>query len=237
MKDFSIYFNNKNSYEDLDILLKEEIYLSPNTEEIETISIESRNGSLTRKKGTYPDRELEVTFVIPNLSKEELYYKIEEIVDWLEDIEDNRLMINDHRYYKVKHVSYGDISSQMMLFHEITVKFTLEPFQYDYNEEEVIVVPKDKLENKGNVYSEPILTIEPKTAITNFIIKLDNKEFKILDTVDKPVIINTELKKCISNNKNLNTEGEYPILNKGYNVIDYDLSKAIVRINYVSRWR
>ena len=236
MKDFSIYFNNKNSYEDLDILLKEEIYLSPNTEEVETISIESRNGSLTRKKGTYPDRELEVTFVIPNLSKEELYYKIEEIVDWLEDIEDNRLMINDHRYYKVKHVSYGDITSQMMLFHEITVKFTLEPFQYDYNEEEQ-EVSSSTIENLGNVYSEPIITIEPKGNITNFTITINSDEFKIVDTVNKTTIINSELKKCISNNNNLNTQGNYPRLNRGKNKIAFDKTKATIRINYVSRWR
>lgn len=236
MKDFSIYFNNKNSYEDLDILLKEEIYLSPNTEEIETISIESRNGSLTRKKGTYPDRELEVTFVIPNLSKEELYYKIEEIVDWLEDIEDNRLMINDHRYYKVKHVSYGDITSQMMLFHEITVKFTLEPFQYDYNEEEQ-EVSSSTIENLGNVYSEPIITIEPKGNITNFTITINGDEFKIIDTVNKITIINSELKKCISNNNNLNTQGNYPRLNRGKNKIVFDNTKATIRINYISRWR
>lgn len=236
MKDFSIYFNNKNSYEDLDILLKEEIYLSPNTEEIETISIESRNGSLTRKKGTYPDRELEVTFVIPNLSKEELYYKIEEIVDWLEGIEDNRLMINDHRYYKVKHVSYGDITSQMMLFHEITIKFTLEPFQYDYNEEEQ-EVSSSTIENLGNVYSEPIITIEPKGNITNFTIAINGDEFKIIDTVNKTTIINSELKKCISNNNNLNTQGNYPRLNRGKNKITFDNTKATIRINYVSRWR
>lgn len=236
MKDFSIYFNNKNSYEDLDILLKEEIYLSPNTEEIETISIESRNGSLTRKKGTYPDRELEVTFVIPNLSKEELYYKIEEIVDWLEDIEDNRLMINDHRYYKVKHVSYGDITSQMMLFHEITVKFTIEPFQYDYNEEEQ-EVSSSTIENLGNVYSEPIITIEPKGNITNFTITINGDEFKIIDTVNKITIINSELKKCISNNNNLNTQGNYPRLNRGKNKITFDKTKATVKINYISRWR
>lgn len=237
MKDFSIYFNNKNCYEDLDILLKEEVYLSPNAEEIETINIEARNGSLTRKKGTFPDRSLDVTFVLPHLNKDEMYYKLEEIVDWLEDIEDNRFMINDHRYYKVKHVSYGDITSQALRFFEITITFTLEPFQYDYNEEEISPLPKDTLENKGNVYSEPIIIIEPKKPITNFTIKLDNREFKILDTVDKPVTINSELKKCISNNKNLNTEGDYPILNRGYNVINYDLSKAIVKINYVSRWR
>ena len=237
MKDFSIYFNNKNSYEDLDILLKEEVYLSPNTEEIETISIESRNGSLTRKKGTFPDREIDITFVLPHLNKDEMYYKIEEIVDWLEDVEDNRLMINDHRYYKVKHVSYGDITSQALRFFEITITFTLEPFQYDYNEEEREVYSNVPIENLGNVYSEPIITIEPKTAITNFTITTNGNIFKIVDTVNKTTIINSELKKCISNNNNLNTQGNYPRLNRGKNKITFDNTKATVRINYVSRWR
>lgn len=237
MKDFSIYFNNKNSYEDLDILLKEEVYLSPNSEEIETININDRNGSLTRKKGTFPDREIDITFVLPHLNKDEMYYKLEEIVDWLEDVEDNRLMLNDHRYYKVKHVSYGDITSQALRFFEITITFTLEPFKYDYNEEEREVYSNVTIENLGNVYSEPIITITPKGNITNFTITTNGDIFKIVDTVNKTVTINSELKKCVSNNLNINTSGNYPILNRGENIITFDESKADVKINYISRWR
>ena len=85
MQEFSIYFNRKDCYEDLNILLKEPIYLPPNNEEIETISIEGRNGSLTRKKGTFSDRNIDITFVLPHLNKNEMYEKIEEILDWLEN--------------------------------------------------------------------------------------------------------------------------------------------------------
>ena len=237
MQEFSIYFNRKDWYEDLGILLKEPIYLPPNNQEIETISIEGRNGSLTRKKGTFPDRNIDITFVLPHLNKNEMYEKIEEILDWLENIEDNKLVIREDRYYIVKSVSYGDITTQALRFYEITITVTLKPFAYDPSEKEITITSGKTLNNLGNVYSEPIITIEPKTAITNFTISINGNEFKIVDTVNKTVTINSELKKCISNNNNLNTQGNYPILNRGKNTITFDTSKATVKINYITRWR
>ena len=237
MQEFSIYFNRKDCYEDLNILLKEPIYLPPNNEEIETISIEGRNGSLTRKKGTFPDRSLDITFVLPHLNKNEMYEKIEEILDWLENIEDNKLVIREDRYYIVKSVSYGDITTQALRFYEITITVTLKPFAYDPSEKEITITSGKTLKNLGNVYSEPIITIEPKTAITNFTITINDKDFKIVDTVNKTVTIDCELKKCISNNLNINTSGDYPVLEKGKNTITFDTSKATVKINYITRWR
>ena len=237
MQEFSIYFNRKDCYEDLNILLKEPIYLPPNNEEIETIPIEDRNGSLTRKKGTFPDRSLDITFVLPHLNKNEMYEKIEEILDWLENIEDNKLVIREDRYYIVKSVSYGDITTQALRFYEITITFTLKPFAYDPSEKETTITSSKILKNLGNVYSEPTITIEPKTAITNFTITINDKDFKIVDTVNKTVTIDCELKKCISNNLNLNTSGDYPVLEKGKNTITFDTSKATVKINYITRWR
>ena len=237
MQEFSIYFNRKDCYEDLNILLKEPIYLPPNNEEIETIPIEDRNGSLTRKKGTFPDRSLDITFVLPHLDKNGMYEKIEEILDWLENIEDNKLVIREDRYYIVKSVSYGDITTQALRFYEITITLTLKPFAYDPSEKEITITSGKTLNNLGNVYSEPIITIEPKTSITNFTITINGNEFKIVDTVNKTVTINSKLKKCISNNNNLNTQGNYPRLNRGKNKITFDNTKVTVRINYISRWR
>ena len=237
MQEFSIYFNRKDCYEDLNILLKEPIYLPPNNEEIETISIEGRNGSLTRKKGTFPDRNIDITFVLPHLNKNEMYEKIEEILDWLENIEDNKLVIREDRYYIVKSVSYGDITTQALRFYEITITVTLKPFAYDLNEKETTITSSKILKNLGNVYSEPTITIEPKTSLTNFTITINDKDFKIVDTVNKTVTIDCELKKCISNNLNINTSGDYPVLEKGKNTITFDTSKATVKINYITRWR
>lgn len=237
MQEFSIYFNRKDCYEDLNILLKEPIYLPPNNEEIETISIEGRNGSLTRKKGTFSDRNLDITFVLPHLNKNEMYEKIEEILDWLENIEDNKLVIREDRYYIVKSVSYGDITTQALRFYEITITLIIKPFAYDPSEKEITITSGKTLKNLGNVYSEPIITIEPKGNITNFTITINGNEFKIVDTVNETVTINSELKKCISNNLNINTNGDYPVLEKGKNTITFDTSKATVKINYISRWR
>lgn len=237
MQEFSIYFNRKDCYEDLNILLKEPIYLPPNSEEIETIPIEGRNGSLTRKKGTFPDRSIDITFVLPHLNKNEMYEKIEEILNWLENIEDNKLVIREDRYYIVKNVSYGDITTQALRFYEITITVTLKPFAYDLNEKETTITSSKILKNLGNVYSEPIITIDPKTVITNFTITINDKDFKIVDTVNKTVTIDCELKKCVSNNLNLNTSGDYPVLEKGKNTITFDTSKATVKINYITRWR
>ena len=237
MQEFSIYFNRKDCYEDLGILLKEPIYLPPNNEEIETISIEDRNGSLTRKKGTFPDRNIDITFVLPHLNKNEMYEKIEEILDWLENIEDNKLIIREDRYYIVKSVSYGDITTQALRFYEITITVTLKPFAYDPSEKEITITSGKTLNNLGNVYSEPLLIVTPISNITNFTITIDDKEFTIVDTVNKQVTIDCELKKCISNNLNINTSGEYPTLQVGFNNISFDSSKAMIKISNVSRWR
>ena len=237
MQEFSIYFNRKDCYEDLGILLKEPIYLPPNSEDVEEISIEGRNGSLTRKKGTFPDRNLDITFVLPHLDKNEMYEKIEEILDWLENIEDNKLVIREDRYYIVKSVSYGDITTQALRFYEITINFVLKPFAYDLNERDIELTANKNINNKGNIYSEPLLIVTPISNITNFTITIDDKEFTIVDTVNKQVTIDCELKKCISNNLNINTSGEYPTLQVGFNSISFDSSKATIKISNVSRWR
>ena len=104
------------------------------------------------------DRLLIVTF--SNAAAEEmrqriakrLYEKIEEILDWLENIEDNKLVIREDRYYIVKSVSYGDITTQALRFYEITITFTLKPFAYDPSEKEITITSGKTLNNLGNVY-------------------------------------------------------------------------------------
>ena len=237
MQEFSIYFNRKDCYEDLNILLKEPVFVPPNSEVIETKEIEDRNGSLTKKTNTYKDISLKITFVLPHLDREQMYYKLDEIVDWLENIQDNKLVIREDRYYIVKSVSYGDITTQALRFYEITINFVLKPFSYDLNEREIELTANKNINNKGNIYSEPLLIVTPISNITNFTITIDDKEFTIVDTVNKQVTIDCELKKCISNNLNINTSGEYPTLQVGFNNISFDSSKATIKISNVSRWR
>lgn len=242
LRPFSMYFNKKDIYEDFKILLKEEIHIPPNTEEKETKEIKGRNGSLTKRLGSYKDINVQLTFVIPAQDVLDISNVIDGVVDWLDidNIEDNRLIFasNPYRYYRVKSVDYGDIEKQATLCGDFKVNFTLEPFCYDVEEKEITLTEATTIKNKGNVYSQPFITIIPtEEIVSNFKILINNEEFKIVDTVSYPVFLDSELMECKSNNLFLNTQGEYPKLQKGNNTIAFDNTKAIIKIKNVSRWK
>lgn len=109
-----ILFNNKNSYEDLGLLL-ETPSIPTSNEDVEEVEVEGRNGTVTIKKGTYPNKIIPLNFTLKrkyNESIVDFYLRVQEVEDWLEFIEDDNLVLylKPNRKYIVKRIEKDDIT-------------------------------------------------------------------------------------------------------------------------------
>ena len=105
--------------------------LSINNENYEEINVQGRNGSLIVKDGTYKNKILSFELGILSESKQDLLNKIDDIIEWLTIIEDNKLFYDrEDRYYIVKHIEFADIENKIYLFGKFTVNFVCSIFYY-----------------------------------------------------------------------------------------------------------
>ena len=120
LKPGEVYFNNRMSL-DLNLRLENYPIITTVNEEYEEIKVEGRNGSLYENKGTFPDREVPLTFT---LVSKELALDLDEVMEWLTYIEDNRLMYNRiDKTLRVKKIIADNLSPEFVSFGEIPITF------------------------------------------------------------------------------------------------------------------
>lgn len=150
-----IYFNGKLSYTHMHALI-EDYKLPFTSEETEEVSIDGRNGKKIKKLGTYPNKEVELTF---NVLYEDYYYTLEKLDEWLSNIKDNRLMFtNRNKCYLVENVTYKEIENPYGYI-TLSVVFTCYPFLYLFNERVVDLSNITTHNYFGNAPGEPKLMI------------------------------------------------------------------------------
>ena len=224
-----IYFNKKYSYDDFGLLLVESPIISNVYEDVETIVVPGRSGSLTKRLGTYKDRTIKTKFKLVDTDKyiyeETLIY----IVDWLNNIKDNQLTINESDYsYKVKKIEIGDIQRELDWYGDFEVIFTCEPFKYGFKQHKSISQSKNVF-YLGTVETSPILKVfgngdmDITLGDTTFILK------GIVDsiTIDCDRGLCYKIEDGVYNNLNKKMNGEYPKIKPGINNLSWlgDISK------------
>lgn len=210
----SIYFNNLNSYEDLGLTISEMVDIPVANEEVEI------SNGYTIKMGKYPTLELPITFRIKHLHG--LHYRQDEIMSWLNDIKDNRLMFSfaPRKYYIVKNVVVDNISRDLYAYNAISVTFTLEPFKYELYENPMILTRSEKVHYKGTAPGEPNFKIYGNGDIQLTI----NSETVQINNVNEYVELDSKLFLCLNKDKTSKSRdmiGGFPILTKGLNEISW----------------
>lgn len=232
MKDIehTIIFNGKDSYKDLDILVKEYPSIPLNNEEVEEIRVEGRSGSLTIKKGTFKDIHLDFSLSLINVDN--FWERIDLIEEWLEKIEDNKLLYDRlDRAYVVKRVEKGNISKEIYVQGEFTVKFICEPFKVPIDEE-FEELEGNEFYYTGNVEGEPCIRIYGQGNLQLII----NDETITIRNVNEYVEIDSKYLICRDSNglsKEIDMIGNYPLLIRGENTIN--LSSNINKVEILPR--
>lgn len=222
-----IYFNLKQS-KDINLKVLKAPPIVTSNEKIEYESIEGRRGQYMIKTGTYDNKIVPIQFTLVDFDN--FYKNIEEITEWLDNIQDNRLIIGDrNKCYRVNACDFGDIQTELENVGDFIVTFNCEPFLYYNEESKKDITTVNELFNLGNLESEPKVEI---WGTGNIQITINDDTFQV-NNVDGYVSIDTKKMSCLNINgtdKEMDMIGEWPMLIKGKNIISKlgSISKLVI---------
>ena len=147
---------------------------------------------------------------------------------------------NEPNKYYIAQITKGIDYERLLRYRIAKVTFRVQPFKYD-NEEREIQASMDNqsvtVVNKGNHTAKPLITIEGTGAVdlsvngttTCRYVFPSGGDTVILDSEKQDAYLGVLL-------KNRNMIGDFPILEKGANVISWSGAVESVRIKRYSRW-
>lgn len=226
-----ILFNNKNSYEDLGLLLETPSIPTSNGD-VEEVEVEGRSGTLTIKKGTYPNKVIPLDFTLKrrfNESIVDFYLRVQEVEDWLEFIDDYNLIVylKPNRRYIVKRIEKGDVTPDSQVFTRIQTNFVCEPFTYKLVENIITLTKPSDINYTGTVNGECNIKIYGNGNIQLTI----NDDTVQINNVNEYVELDSKLLLCLNKDKTSKSRdmiGHFPILTRGSNEVSWigDVSKV-----------
>lgn len=223
MKNY-IFYDNKHSYEDFNLLL-DPIVLPSINEEVESIDVEGRNGTLTVRKGSYSDMIITLNFTLKrkyNESISSFYMKLDAIKAWLlSGATDLIIYLKPNKVLKVKRVTPGELEVSDVFFVNFTVEVTCEPFFYE-KDERVIDITNSGYNYRyvGTAPGELIMRIH---GSGNIQLTINDTTIQV-NNVDEVVTLDSKLLLCLdknNNNKSIDMIGNFPILVSGLNNITW----------------
>lgn len=216
------YFNQRNSFYDMDLGIVGSVSLPIIREDIENIEVENRReGSLTLKTGNYPDLKWSLNLKL--LKTDNYKERIYQLNKWFTHIKDNRLYFEDYpqKCYKVKDIKFKDIDKQHRLFAIFSIDLICEPFMYLTREDSITVSNGMKVNNIGDLYAYPIFKLSLPNTKQNLSILFNDSEFQ-LRNVSGDIEVNTSRMAIKSStNPTVKMIGDFPILKEGINTISW----------------
>lgn len=225
-----IVFNKRNSLKDLHLKMKDYAQIELAQKNYETNKVSGRSGDLLIDLGTYNNRNITIDF---DLVTKDYYRDYNLVMMWLNNITDNRLIIdNSNRCYRVIMVTLGAIKQVNYCTYNIPITFVCEPFMTDIEPREYEYNTKDiKIDYSGFIDGHPIIELYGYGNIQ----LVTNGETFLIKNVDKYVKIDCELLETIDSNKqskDWDTIGDYPYFTYGENniIITGNVTKTKISI-------
>ncbi|WP_346026073.1 distal tail protein Dit [Clostridium nitritogenes] len=224
---FYIMFNDLFDY-DLEIKVVKRPNFSRLRKRYNEYQVDGKNGSDYEFLG-YEDRKLSIEYNF--VDRKNIYNKVRQIIKWLDNIEDHKLVLSDNPeyFYMVKKVDYDDIERSLKIIGKFTVEFTLEPFAYRFSTNESFEINNnEEIYNDGDFESKPIIEIEGNGYIKLWV----NENLIELNIADK-ITINSKLELCFKNREiePARKKGDFPKLKIGFNTIRWEGNVKKVSIN------
>ena len=232
IQDYNFYFNCFYT-KDLGLILSEYPNIPALIENTKETEIEGRDGVLIEKLETFQNRKISCTFKI--IDDEDYNKKLAIIKSWIRNIKENKLYINNDKYFLVENVEADEIRRELGKEAEITINFICKPFLYS---EEIIKKYVNKtidINNFGDCATEPIIIIYGSGNIKLAV----NEEAMTIEKVKDLVVINSKLKTVTDANglsKDWDTIGNFPILEAGKNNITVSGATGEIIIKYNEKY-
>ena len=211
------YFNN-NSSESFKVILSDFPELPFVQEEIKSVEVGGKDGTLTKRTGKYKD--LLISLECELLDIENYNEAIRNINNWLNDIEDNRLFFlnNPSKCYKVKKVTTGNIKNELNIYGAFTIEFTCYPFIYSTEEYEIEISNNSEFYYSGDIETYPRIILsgcrgDIQITINDITTQFNSTYGEIV--IDYPQALNGDI--AITNKM----IGKFPTLIKGINNISW----------------
>jgi predicted phage tail component-like protein len=233
----SIYFNNKDSFMDMDCYLSERPAIPITIEDTEIKPVDMRAlGGLTYKLGSYQEKIIKCNFVL--VSPTDFERKVDKIVEWLNIIEDNSLIFSfdKDRVYKVKKVTTSDdVKKEIDYYGSFETTFICEPFKYPLYEPTMTLESfPATIYNNGSICTDPYLKIYANGNIT----LTTNDDTITINNVNEYVELDSTFFLCKKDSTNMmnNKNGGFPQLQKGENIIEVTGSVTKIEIDIRTRY-
>lgn len=224
-----LYFNN-NSNLDMNLYITDYPEIELNNEVYEQQEVEGRNGSLYIDLGYYKDRTLEFSF---DLRGSNLNEKLYEIKQWLNNVNDNRLIFNNDKCYLVKKVILTSFKQTAINLGEVELSFIVDPFLYNCEETTFTTTSKNfNVYNTGSYAADTIIKVygTGNIQITN------NGETMQINNVNNYVLLDSKNMECVNSNgqsKDWDTIGNYIKLDSGNNI--FSLVGSVTKTEIIYR--
>lgn len=209
----------------LGIIVKEMNLVPRSAKNIESISINGRNGSLHIDNKNYLSKEYSIACIL--LNKEH----IDEICSLFIGTGKLTLSKYPNRYFVGTIKNQIDFETYSTLLNEFPLQFELEPISYSVSETIEEITKVSSIEVSGNVEVYPIINITG-TGIVN----INGYPMEILES---GITIDCNLMQCYNGNIAKNDKvilDSFPILSPGNNNITFDSSITKVIIKYNAGW-
>lgn len=206
--------------------------------DVEHIEVRGRDGSLTKIYG-YKDVVYTITLHMYEDGEQAFMPSFRAIKQRV--INAKTLAFSDDLdvYRKVKHVSILEAYNPTKEFGRFDVVFTLDPFNYEVDNDWLSVSKGMTIDNEGYV-AMPIIEAQASGIGHLFI----NEQEIVINDINGSITIDSESQNAyrkssagaITENLNKHMIGEFPIIQTGKNVIDYSGALSNVKIKLNKRW-
>lgn len=192
-------------------------------ENVEHTPVEGRNGTLTEKQGTYPDRKLTFDFDLYRRSNETIesfYSRIFEVEEWIENSSGKYLIYFANYNFKYLIKSSEKSTTPDTHLCSIHVEFICDPFKYLSNEQPMSLHNYDEIFYRGTVPGECNIKIYGYGNIQLTI----NAETLQINNVNEYVELDSKFLLCLNKDKTSKTIdmiGHFPLLTRGENIISW----------------
>jgi predicted phage tail component-like protein len=229
-----ISFNGKNSLTDLGLDIETRIDVPIPKKRLTKVEVPGRDGSLTISEDALDDITISVPF---NFQSEEFENVCTNVKNWLTNITDNKLILNNEDSYylvneivcdKIEQTKISEVSSKGTF----TLKLICNPIKYDILGQDIITITSaTTLQNQGRT-SRPYFKIYGSGTINLVVNGVTSTYTSVTDYIE----VDSDLMDCYKGTvaKNNTMTGVFPLFTNGSNSVSY--SGTVTKIEIKPRW-
>lgn len=199
------------------------------TRDVVSIDVQGReHGALTEFYGW---KDSQISLSISVFDMKHVRRVMRQVVGWLYTAKKLSFSDDPTFYFRVKNVVMGEATDDMEVIGNLTVQFTIDPFQY----QEMVPIQEThafEVYNAGTMTSEPKITLYGHGTLQ---LVINGRRLFIINVNDS-VVINTEDQTTIGGTINKETDmiGDFPYFDVGLNKVDFTADKILVEPEW--RW-